>query len=130
MDSKKSSATSLSGHVEKSVDSLPIPALLAEENLSRQKLNPSIEQLESENGASQIKEEYPTGKLLIPILLAIIGTVFVVALDMTIVGTAIPKITDEFKGLNDVSWVSHLRGWLFSKCYTLLINHSMAPHTS
>lgn len=49
-------------------------------------------------------EEYPTGTRLVPILLALICAVFLVALDMTIVGTAIPKITDEFDGLNMVSW--------------------------
>jgi MFS transporter, DHA2 family, glioxin efflux transporter len=49
-------------------------------------------------------EEYPKGMGLVPILLALICAVFLVALDMTIVGTAIPKITDEFHGLNMVSW--------------------------
>jgi MFS family permease len=49
-------------------------------------------------------EEYPTGKALAPILFAIICTVFLVALDQTIIGTAIPKITDDFDGLSMVSW--------------------------
>ena len=33
-----------------------------------------------------------------------ICSVFLVALDMTLIGTAIPKITDDFDGLNMVSW--------------------------
>ena len=49
-------------------------------------------------------EEYPTGRRLIPVLLALVCAVFLVAIDMTIIGTAIPKITDEFDGLNMVSW--------------------------
>lgn len=69
-----------------------------------------------------LEEEYPTGTKLIPVLLALVcsgasrwhfrhiidpmltNAVFLVAIDMTIVGTAIPKITDEFHGLNSVSW--------------------------
>lgn len=43
---------------------------------------------------------------LVPILIAVLCAVFLTALDMTIIGTAIPKITDEFQGLNMVSWVS------------------------
>lgn len=49
-------------------------------------------------------EEYPTGIHLVPVVLALVCAVFLVALDMTIVGTAVPKITDEFDGLNMVSW--------------------------
>ena len=53
-----------------------------------------------------VKEEYPTGMLLIPILMSTLCAVFLISLDMTIIGTAIPKITDEFQGLDMVSWVS------------------------
>ncbi|KAL1893965.1 hypothetical protein Sste5346_006106 [Sporothrix stenoceras] len=48
--------------------------------------------------------EYPTGLKLAVLVSAAIVAVFLIALDQTIVGTAIPKITDEFHGLNDVSW--------------------------
>ncbi|PSR85775.1 major facilitator superfamily-domain-containing protein [Coniella lustricola] len=51
-------------------------------------------------------EEYPTGARLIFIVVALVLSIFLVALDMTIVATAIPKITDEFHGLQDVSWYS------------------------
>ena len=47
---------------------------------------------------------YPGPMKLIPILLAICLSIFLVALDMTIVATAIPRITDEFHSLNDVGW--------------------------
>jgi hypothetical protein len=56
--------------------------------------------------SNDVKEEYPSGLMLVPILIAILCAVFLTALDMTIIGTAIPKITDEFEGLNMVSWVS------------------------
>lgn len=48
--------------------------------------------------------QYPTGTRLAMIILALVLSIFLVALDMTIVATAIPKITDEFKRLDEVSW--------------------------
>ncbi|KAK5166658.1 uncharacterized protein LTR77_008202 [Saxophila tyrrhenica] len=47
---------------------------------------------------------YPGPAKLIPILLGICMSMFLVALDMTIVATAIPKITDQFGSLDDVGW--------------------------
>lgn len=38
------------------------------------------------------------------IIVALILSIFLVALDMTIVATAIPRITDEFHSLNQVGW--------------------------
>ncbi|RAR14043.1 MFS general substrate transporter [Stemphylium lycopersici] len=51
-----------------------------------------------------IKEEYQTGMQLVLLMISILFTVCLTSLDMTIVGTAIPKITDEFHGLGMVSW--------------------------
>ncbi|MCJ1438876.1 hypothetical protein MMC27_008266 [Xylographa pallens] len=51
-------------------------------------------------------DEYPTGARLVFIVLALVLSIFLVSLDMTIVATAIPKITGEFHGLDDVSWYS------------------------
>ncbi|KAL8882141.1 MAG: hypothetical protein Q9198_000813, partial [Flavoplaca austrocitrina] len=51
-------------------------------------------------------DEYPVG--LRPVLLAgasMMG-VFLISLDQTVLGTAIPKITDDFGGLRDVAWYS------------------------
>ncbi|KAK0658710.1 major facilitator superfamily domain-containing protein [Cercophora samala] len=48
--------------------------------------------------------EYPTGWTFACIIIALVLSVFLVSLDMTIVATAIPKITDEFNGLEDVAW--------------------------
>lgn len=47
---------------------------------------------------------YPSAAKLVPILLAIVLSIFLVALDMTIVATAIPRITDEFHSLDQVGW--------------------------
>lgn len=48
--------------------------------------------------------EYPgLGKAII-VILALYLTVFLVALDQTIIGVAIPKITDQFKSIADIAW--------------------------
>ncbi|KAF2790137.1 MFS general substrate transporter [Melanomma pulvis-pyrius CBS 109.77] len=49
-------------------------------------------------------DQYPHGLRLVLLTGASVVAVFLIALDQTIVGTAIPKITDDFHGLNDVSW--------------------------
>ncbi|KAJ7123207.1 MFS transporter [Mycena epipterygia] len=48
--------------------------------------------------------EYPEGLKLFLITIALCLSVFLVALDNTIIATAIPKITDQFKSLDDVGW--------------------------
>ncbi|PQE27354.1 putative DHA14-like major facilitator ABC transporter protein [Rutstroemia sp. NJR-2017a WRK4] len=48
--------------------------------------------------------EYPTGVKLGLISLALCLSVFLMALDNSIIATAIPKITDEFHSLDDVGW--------------------------
>ncbi|KAJ7485668.1 DHA14-like major facilitator [Mycena latifolia] len=48
--------------------------------------------------------EYPEGLKLSLITLALCLAAFVVALDNTIIATAIPKITDQFQSLDDVGW--------------------------
>ncbi|KAL3474760.1 MFS general substrate transporter [Aspergillus californicus] len=50
------------------------------------------------------KAQYPHGLRLALIVLAIMFSIFLMALDQTIIATAIPKITDDFKGLANVSW--------------------------
>ncbi|KAB8301995.1 hypothetical protein EYC80_005448 [Monilinia laxa] len=48
--------------------------------------------------------EYPTGLKLQLISLALCLSVFLMALDNSIIATAIPKITDQFHSLDDVGW--------------------------
>ncbi|KAK5704814.1 hypothetical protein LTR17_021578 [Elasticomyces elasticus] len=47
---------------------------------------------------------YPSGSKLVLILTATALSIFLVALDTTIVATAIPQITDDFGSLDDVGW--------------------------
>ncbi|KAM5347630.1 hypothetical protein ACJ41O_007454 [Fusarium nematophilum] len=64
----------------------------------------SSNEAKQDGAASLIEEEYPTGPRLAFVVLALVLSIFLVSLDMTIIATAIPKITDEFHSLADVSW--------------------------
>ncbi|KAF2790854.1 MFS gliotoxin efflux transporter glia [Melanomma pulvis-pyrius CBS 109.77] len=60
---------------------------------------------ESGDGNQALAEdEYPHGLRLFLLAGASIMGVFLISLDQTILGTAIPKITDEFGGIGDVTW--------------------------
>jgi len=48
--------------------------------------------------------EYPTAFKLTLITIALCLAVFCIALDNTIIATAIPKITDHFKAIDDIAW--------------------------
>lgn len=48
--------------------------------------------------------EYPTAWKATLIIGAVFLSVFLVALDQTIIGTAIPRITDQFRSVGDVGW--------------------------
>ncbi|KAK0618492.1 major facilitator superfamily domain-containing protein [Bombardia bombarda] len=48
--------------------------------------------------------DFPTGVRLTILVLALILSIFLVALDMTIIATAIPRITQEFNSLPDIGW--------------------------
>ncbi|KAM5354227.1 hypothetical protein ACJ41O_000877 [Fusarium nematophilum] len=50
------------------------------------------------------EDEYPSGIKMFFIVTALVLSVFLFSLDLTIVATAIPKITEEFKGLDKVGW--------------------------
>ncbi|KAF2134247.1 MFS general substrate transporter [Dothidotthia symphoricarpi CBS 119687] len=63
--------------------------------------------------------EYPTKWKLTIITLALCLSVFCMALDNTIIATAIPRITDQFKALDDVGWYGS--AYLLTTCATQLI---------
>ena len=55
---------------------------------------------------------YPSGLKVVIIISALLLAVFLVALDQTIVATAIPKITDRFKSVSDIGWYGSV--WVLS----------------
>lgn len=58
--------------------------------------------------------EYPSGLKLLTLIVALCLAVFLVALDNTIIATAIPRITDQFHALNDVGW--YASSYLLTTC--------------
>ncbi|KAJ7200968.1 major facilitator superfamily domain-containing protein [Mycena rebaudengoi] len=79
-------------------------------------------------GGNELNEDdFPHGIKLVLLTVALCLSVFLVALDDTIIATAIPKITDQFQSLDDVGWYgsSYLLAaaatqLLFGKFYTFL----------
>ncbi|KAI4183803.1 MAG: hypothetical protein L6R41_005182 [Letrouitia leprolyta] len=61
-------------------------------------------EMEAQTPIDQNNIDYPKGIRLVGIVLALIISIFLVALDMTIVATAIPRITDQFHSLDQVGW--------------------------
>lgn len=52
----------------------------------------------------EVAAPYPSGLNLAFLMVGLGFAVFCIALDNTIISTAIPKITDDFKAVNDVGW--------------------------
>ncbi|KIW01485.1 uncharacterized protein PV09_07238 [Verruconis gallopava] len=70
-------------------------------------ISEKIEAQKKETGDSSEEEddtEYPQKWRLALITIALCLSVFCMALDNTIIAVAIPRITDQFKALNDVGW--------------------------
>lgn len=69
---------------------------------------------------------YPTGKKLIAIFGAILILAVSLGLDISIVAVSIPRLSDEFKSINDIAWYSTALRlvlcsflFMFGKAYTL-----------
>ncbi|KAK7532592.1 MFS multidrug transporter [Phyllosticta citricarpa] len=54
--------------------------------------------------APDVEEEYPRGWRLWSVIVALALATFLAALDMNIVATALPKVTDQFNALDDIGW--------------------------
>ncbi|KAJ7683602.1 major facilitator superfamily domain-containing protein [Mycena rosella] len=79
------------------------------------------EKLAADNVSEELVE-YPEGVKLVLISLALCLSVFLVALvrPQRIIATAIPKITDQFKSLDDVGWYGSTRYLLTTAAFQLL----------
>ncbi|KAF8192242.1 MFS transporter [Mycena galopus ATCC 62051] len=82
---------------------------------------------QSQTPTAEAEGEFPHGFKLGILMLALCLAVFLLALDNTIIATAIPKITDEFHSLGDVGWygsayllATATTQLLFGKLYTFL----------
>ncbi|KGO46934.1 Major facilitator superfamily domain, general substrate transporter [Penicillium expansum] len=82
----------------------------------------STQEEKKENGDTETpedEEEYPNAWKLTLISIALCLCVFCVALDNTIIATAIPKITDQFNSLDDVGWYGS--SYLLTTCAVSLM---------
>ncbi|KAK0755832.1 hypothetical protein N5P37_011613 [Trichoderma harzianum] len=77
----------------------------SDQRISDKEMGSSVETPTSQD-AELDNSEYPTGSRLVAIITALALAIFLVSLDLTIVATAIPKITDQFNGLSDIAWYS------------------------
>jgi hypothetical protein len=59
---------------------------------------------ETEKAEPEEDAEYPGAWKATVIVMALFLSIFLVALDQTIIGTAIPKITDQFNSIPDIGW--------------------------
>ncbi|KAJ5661457.1 uncharacterized protein N7477_009073 [Penicillium maclennaniae] len=74
-----------------------------------------------ETGSDDIaddEKEYPPTAKLIPILIGLCFQSFCIALDNTILATAVPKITEQFNSLKDLSW--YASAYLLTTCAVTL----------
>lgn len=62
----------------------------------------SLEKTVASQPEEVVIEEYPSTPRLLIMIVALVLSMFLASLDMTIIGTAIPRITDEFHSLDQV----------------------------
>jgi MFS family permease len=85
-----------------------------------EKADVDIEAVKLPTAPEDEEDEYPQGwKKIAVIMLGLYLSMFIVALDRTILGTAIPKITDDFHSINDVGW--YASSYLLTMCAFQLI---------
>ncbi|KAI5196680.1 MFS general substrate transporter [Aureobasidium subglaciale] len=63
--------------------------------------------------------EYPPTLQVVVIMACLMSAIFLMALDRTIIATAIPQITDEFDSINDIGWYGSAF-MLTTTCFQLL----------
>ncbi|KAK3317098.1 major facilitator superfamily domain-containing protein [Apodospora peruviana] len=78
------------------------------------------EQAQETEPADQVDEsQYLTGASLALVMAAIMAATFLVALDRTIIATAVPRISSDFHSLEDITW--YASAYLITSCGTQLI---------
>ncbi|KIL93774.1 hypothetical protein FAVG1_02335 [Fusarium avenaceum] len=65
---------------------------------------PSTEREVQPPDSTEIEKTYPPKKIVLPTMIALFLVFFLVALDRTIIGTAIPTISAEFDSFGDIAW--------------------------
>ncbi|PCG92270.1 Major facilitator superfamily domain, general substrate transporter [Penicillium occitanis (nom. inval.)] len=86
--------------------------------LERPEASPKKIQHDMESSTSEERDYedtvYPTGLKPASIMISLYLATFLVALDRTIIATAIPQITDEFNSLSDIGW--YASSYMMTSC--------------
>ncbi|KAJ5150402.1 Major facilitator superfamily domain general substrate transporter [Penicillium coprophilum] len=72
----------------------------------------------TEDSDGEERQVYPPSSKLAPILIGLCFQSFCIALDNTILSTAVPKITEQFNSLGDISW--YASAYLLTTCAVTL----------
>jgi MFS family permease len=102
--------TSLSSMSATEKETTPAPVAQSVDEKDDKELSPAAAPVDD----NEDEIEYPTGIKFAVITIALCLAVFLVALDNTIIATAIPKITDRFRSLQDVGW--YASSYLLTTC--------------
>jgi len=83
---------------------------------------PSVPSIATDEKADPHKQdaiEYPPTRKVVLIMIGLFSSIFLISLDRTIIGTAIPTITNEFNSLDDVGW--YASAYLLTMCGSQLL---------
>ncbi|CEO58354.1 hypothetical protein PMG11_03084 [Penicillium brasilianum] len=89
-----------------------------EHSLHEQPLQSSLDTSEKPTEVQEDDSQFPTGAKLVVIVISILFAMFLVALDRTIIATAVPRIANQFNALEDISW--YASAYLLTSCATQL----------
>ncbi|KAK4561326.1 hypothetical protein LTR86_004643 [Recurvomyces mirabilis] len=89
---------------------------------------PAPTQDEAKPSQTESEFVYPPFKQQCIVMVALLSAIFLVALDRTIIATAIPAMTDEFHSLNDIGWYGSAF-MLTSSCFQLLLGRVYTFHS-
>lgn len=90
-------------------------------SIEEQRLDQSDNASFNHEKPSEVTEDeshFPTGTRLLVIIISILFAMFLVALDRTIIATAVPRIANQFNALDDISW--YASAYLLTSCATQL----------
>ncbi|TQS31887.1 hypothetical protein Golomagni_07818 [Golovinomyces magnicellulatus] len=101
------------------VDATSQPDITNEKDVAAAGQNDIADDAESGADLERVTTEYPAKWRLFLISVALCLSVFCMALDNTIIATAIPRITDDFHAVEDVGWYGS--AYLLTTCAVTLI---------
>ncbi|KAL2267377.1 hypothetical protein VTJ83DRAFT_4654 [Remersonia thermophila] len=111
------------GMNEKKPDPVHVRPLISDDDISREESqagtrDPEKNQPEqpTADDATETDDDRLTGLALASVTIALSAAVFLVAMDVNVIATAVPRITGEFRSLDDVGWYGS--SFLMATCAT------------